>query len=271
MAEEPVLSSVAAGVATLTLNRPEKRNAIDMATLEALDEAVQIVSRDPDVRVVLLRGAGEVFSAGIDLDTLPKLTVMNGRPTGTAFRTMVASVQGVFNRLADLELPVVAGIQGACLGLALELVLAADIRVVEEGTKLGLPEMVLGLVPDCGGTTRLSRLVGTAWAKRLIFTGDVISAQKAYEIGMLTDLVPRGELDGALDALTGRLVRRSPLSMGLAKRVIDARESMDPRQQMEMERFAQSLVVGAPEFGEHLRRGIEELLAREPDRSETQE
>lgn len=258
LAASLVLSHVADGVATLTLNRPEKRNAIDRATLEALDAATAALATDTTARVVVLRGAGPLFSAGIDLAALGDLAA----PDGVSLRRLIARIQTILGAVAALEKPVVAALHGACLGLGLELALAADLRVAEAGTRLALPELVLGLIPDCGGTTRLSRLVGTARAKRLIFTGEPILAEEALAIGLVDVVAPAGGLDEAVAQLTETLKRRSPVALAMAKQVIDAAHDTNPARQLELERMAQTVVVGSPDFGEWLQRGMAELLNR---------
>lgn len=246
------------GVATLTLNRPEKRNALDRATLDALAAAVRAVEADAEARVVVLRGAGPAFSAGIDLNALGELA----QPDGRALRRLIARIQGVTGAVAAIDRPVVAALHGTCLGLGLEVALAADLRIAEAGTKLGLPEIVLGIIPDCGGTTRLSRLVGAARAKRLILTGDTIDAEAALAMGLVDEVAPAGALDETVGRLVDTLARRSPLAVSLAKRVIDAADAVDVERQLEMERWAQSIVIGASDFGEYLQRGMMELLTR---------
>jgi enoyl-CoA hydratase/carnithine racemase len=258
MSESRVLTAVEGGVATLTLNRPAKRNAIDRPTLEALDAAVAALAADPAARVVVLRGAGPMFSAGIDLSALSDLAA----PDGVSLRRLIGRIQGILGAVAVLEKPVVAALHGACLGLGLELALAADLRIAEAGTRLALPELVLGLIPDCGGTTRLSRLVGTARAKRLIFTGDGVDAEEALAIGLVDEVAPAGGLDAAVARLAETLTRRSPVALSMAKRVIDAAHDTSRGQQLELERVAQTIVVSAPDFGEWLQRGMAELLTR---------
>lgn len=262
MTEPTVLTSVADGVGTITLDRPERRNAIDWPTLDAIEAAFVALGKSPEARVILLRGNGKAFCSGIDLDALATFAQPDERPGGAALRETIARIQGVFAKVAQLEKPVVAALHGTCLGLGLELVLAADLRVAEAGTTFGLPEMVMGLLPDCGGTTRLSRLVGRSAAKRIILTGDRIGADEALRIGLVDEVAPAGALDGAVADLCGRIARRSPLAIGLAKRAIDACEGMGPARQFELEGYVQSLIMGAPDFMEHLQRGMMELMSR---------
>ena len=267
MTEPCVLTKLENHVATIALNRVDRRNAIDWATLDAIEEHAIAFGKDPEAKVIVLRGNGKAFSAGIDLNALASFAQPDARPGGAALRETIARIQGVNNRVALLEKPVIAALHGVCLGLGLELVLAADIRIAEEGTEFGLPEMVMGLIPDCGGTTRLSRCVGRSAAKRMILTGDRISAEEALRIGLVDELTAPGELDTAVNALCERLVRRSPLALGLAKRTIDACQDMSPTSQFELEGYTQSLIMGAPEFMENLQMGMMEIMSHKTKKS----
>jgi enoyl-CoA hydratase/carnithine racemase len=120
------------------------------------------------------------------------------------------------NKIERIEKPVVAKIHGFCGGLGLELALAADFRLAGENALLGVPEIILGLIPDCGGTTRLTRLLGPAWAKELIMTGDMMPARRAYEIGLVNRVFPDATLEEETKALLNKLRQRSSLALGLA-------------------------------------------------------
>ncbi|HNS40401.1 MAG TPA: enoyl-CoA hydratase/isomerase family protein, partial [Promineifilum sp.] len=135
----------------IVLNRPEKRNAISLEMMKALDAAVADANRTPGIRAVLVRGEGESFSAGIDVSALLGLAQTYGPHWQQRMRSITDEFQGVFTRLERLELPTIALLHGHCLGLAFELALACDIRIVAEGTALGLPETLLGIIPDVGG------------------------------------------------------------------------------------------------------------------------
>src|SRR5690606_37290787 len=165
----------------IILNRPEKRNAINLEMFRAFDAAVAEANRTPGLRVVLIRGAGESFSAGIDVSALLGLAQTHGPHWQQRMRSITDEFQGVLTRLERLELPTIALLHGHCLGLAFELALACDLRLAAEGTSLGLPESRLGIIPDVGGTTRLTRLVGPARAKELIFTGRRFDATLAAQ------------------------------------------------------------------------------------------
>ena len=189
-----VLSEQREGLLWITLNRPEKRNAINFDLWAQLDAAVRQAAVTEGVRAVLLQGAGPSFSSGIDVTNFMLLAQKYGEGWRQRMRTITADFQAVLNRLERLELPTIALLHGHCLGLALELALACDIRLAAEGTRLGLPETRLGMIPDVGGTTRLTRLVGPARAKELIFTGREIDAAQAAGWGLVNHVVPAGAL-----------------------------------------------------------------------------
>ncbi|MBP8949411.1 MAG: enoyl-CoA hydratase/isomerase family protein [Candidatus Promineofilum sp.] len=230
----------------IILNRPEKRNAINAEMFRQFDAAVTQANRTPGLRAVLIRGEGESFSAGIDVSTLLGLAESHGPHWQQRMRTITDEFQGVLNRLERLELPTIALLHGHCLGLALELALACDLRLAAEGTALGLPETLLGIIPDVGGTTRLTRLVGPARAKELIFTGRRMDAAQAERWGIINGVVPRAELAAAGDALAAEIAAAAPLAVGMAKRVIDGLADMD--RGLMLEGWAQSQLFGTQDF-----------------------
>ncbi len=230
----------------IVLNRPEKRNAINAEMFRQFDAAVTRANRTPDLRAVLIRGEGESFSAGIDVSTLLGLAESHGPHWQQRMRAITDEFQGVLNRLERLELPTIALLHGHCLGLALELALACDLRLAAEGTALGLPETLLGIIPDVGGTTRLTRLVGPARAKELIFTGRRIDAAQAEQWGIVNGVVSRAELVAAGDALAAEIAAAAPLAVGMAKRVIDGLADID--RGLMLEGWAQSQLFGTQDF-----------------------
>ncbi len=191
MSNQPVHWEVKDGVGIVTLNRAEKRNAINGDVLEGIRKAFSELSINLEARVLLLQGAGPVFSAGIDFNFLGKVAQDDGRAAGIRLREDIETIQTILNRIERIEKPVVAKIHGFCGGLGLELALTADFRIASENATLGVPEIILGIIPDCGGTSRLTRMLGPAWAKELIMTGDMIPAKRAYEMGLVNQICPR--------------------------------------------------------------------------------
>jgi enoyl-CoA hydratase / 3-hydroxyacyl-CoA dehydrogenase len=250
------------GIGIVTLNRPDKRNAINGEVLEGINQAFSDLSLNPEARVILLQGAGAAFSAGIDFNYLATVTRDDGRAPGIRLREGIDTIHSILNRIEKIEKPVVAKIHGFCGGLGCELALTADFRIASESATLGVPEIILGIIPDCGGTTRLTRMLGPARAKELIMTGDMIPAPRAYEMGLLNQVVPDDLLEEKTRTFVAKLLQRPPLALGLAKRAIDWGVGMDKMSHMEVEAYVQSLLITAKDFPETLQRGFTQLLKK---------
>ncbi len=242
----------------IIINRPDKRNAINMELFRAFDTAVTTATKTPGLRAVFIHGQGKAFSAGIDVSALLGLAQEYGPHWQTRMRAITDEFQGVLTRLERLELPTIALLHGHCLGLALELALACDIRIAAEGTKLGLPETLLGIIPDVGGTTRLTRLVGPARAKELIFTGRQIHAAQAEAWGIVNYVVPADELMAKGEALAAEISQAAPLAVGMAKRVIDGLADVD--RGLQLEGWAQSQLFSSQDFME----GAQSFMMKQP-------
>lgn len=191
-------------VAYITINRPERKNALDGETWVGLEEAAQKVELSPEIKAVILAGEGEVFTAGLDLKAA---STPGGMFMGLTLREGIETLQRVseiFSRYENLPVPVIASISGACMGAGLELALACDIRIAAEGTVFSIPEVTFGLVPDAGGTQRLPRIVGIGMAKELVLTGRKVDAEEALSMGLVNHLYPYSSLkDKAQDLALG--------------------------------------------------------------------
>jgi enoyl-CoA hydratase/carnithine racemase len=240
-------------IAYIALNRPEKRNAISNEVLQALPKALEEVDR-PEVRAVIIYGEGAVFSAGIDFTSLASDTGAQsgagGGPDLTRFRRFVHASQASLDALERIEKPVIGALHGYVGGLGLELALACDARIAALGTKLGMPETRIGLVPDVGGTMRLTRTVGYARAKELIMTARMIDAVEAERIGLVNRVVALGTQIAAAEELAREIARNAPLAVGLAKRIIDIGQSVDKSTFMDLESLAQSSLFQTEDFRE---------------------
>jgi enoyl-CoA hydratase/carnithine racemase len=201
----------------VVLARPEKRNKLDRDTVHALAEAVQEAAWDDDVRVVVLKGDGAMFSSGMDLADLAALA-----EEPTRLREFRHHIISAWNLVEEMPKPTVCQIQGACIGGALELALACDLRTIAADAVVGLPETRIGLLPDVGGSSRLPAVVGVGRAKELILTGRFIDGTEAERIGLANRVAPADELDAVTDALVDELLACAPVAQGLAKRVLDA-------------------------------------------------
>jgi enoyl-CoA hydratase/carnithine racemase len=209
-----VLLEVADRVATVTLNRPGAMNAINQAMRQELPARLLEAERDPEVHVILLRGAGErAFCTGADIREFAPVAA----PTQYREQRLDADWVAVFPRLRK---PVVAAIHGFCLGGGLEMALACDIRIAADDASFALPELVYGIVPGAGGTQRLPRLIGPGRALDMILTGERIDAAEALRIGLVTRVVARDALPAAAAALAQRIAERSPLAAGAAKELV---------------------------------------------------
>lgn len=247
MGTQLVTRRVEDGISFIALNRPEKRNAVSEAVLVALREAFAAAEADSETRAIILHGEGKGFSAGIDFQSVAG----EGSPVGPRrLRTFVAEAQGVMNLIERIEKPVIGALHRFVIGLGLEIALAADLRVATVDCELSLPETRIGLIPDVGGTTRLTRTVGYAKAKELIFTARSVSAAEAERIGLVNKVVPDGQhLQGARE-LALEIAKNAPLAVGLAKKLIDRGHGLDKMTFMELEALAQSVLVVTEDFVE---------------------
>jgi enoyl-CoA hydratase len=190
---------VDAGIATVTLNRPDALNSLSSSVLAELDEIMTQLEDDSEIHAAIVTGAGRAFVAGADIEEISGLDVQ----TGLAF---ARRGQGVFNRIAELDKPVVAALNGFALGGGCELAMACHIRIASSKAKFGQPEVKLGILPGFGGTQRLPRLVGKGMATQLILSGDIIKAEEALRIGLVNEVVePDALMARAQEVLEGIL------------------------------------------------------------------
>ncbi len=194
-------------VAWVTLQRPEKLNALNQEVLKELDCAFAGLEHDENVGVVVLTGAGEkAFVAGADISELKDLD-------SASARVQALKGQAVFQRIEDLSKPVIAAVNGFALGGGCELALACHIRVAAENARFGLPEVSLGIIPGYGGTQRLSRLVGKGVALDLILSGEMVGAAEALRMGLVSRVFPPAELRAGVEKLAGTILSRGPLAL----------------------------------------------------------
>jgi len=203
------------GVATITINRPEKLNAMDHETIQEILSALDDAEKDENIRVVVITGAGDrAFSAGADISGMKGRTPLDSRRSSQFGQQMM-------NRVEDLEKPVIAAINGYALGGGLELAMVCDFRIASENARLGQPEINIGLVPGWGGTQRLPRFVGKALAKEMIFTGRMIDAKTAEQHGLVNKVVPADQLKLAVQELATELLNKPPVAIKVAKQLIN--------------------------------------------------
>jgi enoyl-CoA hydratase/carnithine racemase len=208
-------------ITTLTFNRPDKHNSFDRAMLLELDDALVAASAREETRVVVLRGSPKAFSTGADLNEY------RGYDPFQVRRSNLETWMRVFSRIEALDEPVVAAVQGHCIAGGTELTLACDLVVAAETATFGLVEARVGVIPGAGAAVRLPRWIGRAAAKELLMTGDTLSAEEAFRLGIVNRCVPAERFEEALAKLTGTLAQRSPLALAAVKRAVNVGGEMD--------------------------------------------
>ena len=209
-----ILCETAGTVFTLTISRPDKRNAVNAATVEEIDQALSQVESSPELRVFILTGAGDkAFVAGADIHELDKRDTVSGR-IETRRR------QEVYTRIERLEIPSIAAINGWALGTGLELAMACTLRVASDNALLGQPEVKLGIIPGAGGTQRLPKLVGLGRAMEMILTGEPVRADQALTIGLVNRVVAPDQLLAEVAKLAESLAARPKLALQYAKEAV---------------------------------------------------
>jgi enoyl-CoA hydratase len=209
------------GLAIITVNRPQALNALNTETLNELKAAVLAAEQDPAVGALIITGAGpKAFVAGADIAQMRDLSPLEGR-------TLTMLGQEVFALIENLAKPVIAAVNGFALGGGCELAMACDIRVAATTARFGQPEVNLGIIPGFGGTQRLSRLIGRGRAKYYIFTGQMIAAQEAYELGLADKVVEPDALLDTCREIAKTIIVKAPVAVMMAKRAINHGLDMD--------------------------------------------
>ena len=215
-------------VAMITINRPDKLNALNIATRKELADALDELHNDPEIRVVVLTGAGEkAFVAGADINEFAGRTAVEQRA--------VMKAKSVFLTAEDFPKPLIAMINGFCLGGGCELALACDIRIASERARFGQPEINLGIIPGGGGTQRLTRLIGEGKAMQLILTGEMIDAAEAHRLGLVNEVYPAAELETKTLELASKIAEKSPVALAMAKTAVKAAARTTLREGLDQE------------------------------------
>ena len=232
--------------ATVWLDRADKRNAMDAAMMKELGVALDDIGADRSVRVVVLRGRGSVFSSGIDHSLLTEVFAATQQ---TPFLHLHHQLQDTFHRINRLHQPVIAALHGVCVGMALELALAADIRIASDDCVMGLPEIAFGIVPDVGGTTRLVRAVGEPRARELVLTGRLFRAGVAERYGLVHEVVADADaLARRAAELAEQLTAHSGTALGLAKNLVAASAEADASTSFRLEGVVQQALFAQPDL-----------------------
>jgi enoyl-CoA hydratase len=230
---QQIIAEINENVLYITINRPQKLNALNKDVLAELADAIANAQTNNDVKAVLLTGAGDkAFVAGADISEFQNYSLEEGRQLAYNGHAKV------FNAIEQSVKPVIAAINGFALGGGLELAMACHIRIASENAKLGLPEVTLGLIPGYGGTQRLAQLVGKGIAFEMIFTADMITAQRAAEVGLVNYVVPQDSLLAKAEEIIAKIKQRAPLALASAVRAINAGFSNEfDGYQIEIEEF----------------------------------
>ncbi len=240
-------------LALLTLNRPQRLNAVSLETMEELHDAIGRAERDERVRAIALTGAGDrAFSSGSDLEEVER------RDPSAALAPLI---QGVAERLQRSPKPTLAAINGVCFGGGLELALACDLRIASTNASFATPEGNLGIIPGGGATQRLPRIVGRAWAMEMLLLGETVDAEHALAIGLVTRLVSPSELLPTVAKMADQLARQAPLVPQVMKAMVNAGLDGGLASGLALEKFAQSALCATEDKAEGLRAFLEK---REP-------
>ncbi len=236
------------GVAVLTIDRPEARNALDLATIRELDATIGALEDDEELRAVVLTGAGpSVFVSGGDLKDFQKVEGTN------AGRRLARSMQRVLARLEGLEIPVIGAINGTTLGGGTEVAAACDMRIASANASFGFRQIQMGIMPAWGLTHRLPRIVGTSRALELLLTGRTITAEEAKDIGFVERVVPAGEARRAAMELAATIAANPPLSVRLIKQAVHGARDASAASSQVLEAGLFGLVWGSEDHAEAVR------------------
>lgn len=217
MALENIILEHAKGIVTIFINRPEKLNALNKATIQELHDTLKMMDENPDIRVIILTGSGEkAFVAGADIAEFAHFSAEEGA------QLAAKGQQLLFDFIENLKTPIIAAINGFALGGGLELAMACHFRIASENAKMGLPETSLGVIPGYGGTQRLAQLVGKGRAMEMIMTAGMIDSETAKIFGLVNHVVPQSNLQETYTTLAHKIMRNSPVAISKAIEAVNA-------------------------------------------------
>ena len=214
---ENILISIEEKIATVTINRPTKLNALNKKTINDLQKAFKLLGKNNDVRVIVLTGSGEkAFVAGADISEFANYTIEEGTALAADGQ------EKLFDFIENLKKPVIAAVNGFALGGGLELAMACHFRIASDNAKMGLPEVSLGLIPGYGGTQRLPQLIGKGRAMEMIMTAGMLNAEEAKQYGLVNHVVPQAELITYCNGIAEKIIKNAPIAISKAIKAINA-------------------------------------------------
>lgn len=214
---ENILVAVENGIGQITINRPSKLNALNVATIKELHDAFESLENNAAVRVIIITGEGEkAFVAGADISEFANFSIEEGAQLAAQGQELL------FDFVENLKKPTIAAINGFALGGGLELAMACHFRIASDNAKMGLPEVSLGVIPGYGGTQRLPQLIGKGRAMEMIMTAGMVSAEEAHRVGLVNHVVPQAELLDFTKGIATRIMRNSPFAIGRAIKCVNA-------------------------------------------------
>jgi enoyl-CoA hydratase len=250
MAYETIILENEGAVRIITLNRPERLNALNSQLFSELAQIIGELERDQGCLCVIITGAGRGFCAGADIKEMAKT---RGRPSGDRGSTRFS----IFNRLEEFGKPVVAAINGPCNGGGLELALCCDFRLASQAASFGLGEVKLGVIPAAGGTARLPRLIGPARAREFLYFGNVVPAEEAYRLGIINRVVAREDLMYEAKKWASELAERPPLSLRMLKNCLNTGLQMSLQEAIDYESKCLAILARTEDRIEGMRAFVE--------------
>lgn len=241
------------GIVVLTFTRDEKLNAVHPSMIDALSQALDRLEDDAEVRVLVIAAEGRHFTAGMDIAAidLDAAGAREGSIDGVAFRRFYRKLHATFDRIEQIEKPVIASIQGPCRGVGVEFGVSCDFRICATRAMFALPEIEnLAVIPGSGGISRLTRLVGPHWARWLVLAGQSVDAHQALNIGLVHEVVDDDQLRARTMELAALLASMSSEAVGLAKLTIDAAATVDRATARDVDRIANTILIGSPQHRE---------------------
>ena len=240
-------------IGIIKLNRPEVRNALDAKTLAEMSHALEALENDESIGVIVITGAGEKsFAAGADIGQLREKQPKDA---------LVPGMSGLYQKIENCQKATIAAINGYALGGGCELAMACDIRIAAEHSKFGLPELNLSIIPGAGGTQRLARIIGKGRALDMILTGEMLTAKKAEEVGLVSKAVPMEELWQTVREKAEKILTKGPLAVRLAKVVINRGFNSDMETALMIEKLAQAVLFGSDDKNEGTQAFLEKRQA----------